>query len=158
MKHFFWHMAIQCLEESMPFLNSCNSVLPGSHSSHFFLSATSKGFSPYIQKAGLALHYPLQFAPKSSFSYSEGDAVWSEELYSAESHSWVRTPLGVIILWAKGPQRVGGRGSPNHHSFFMLHLQITMSPTCSAFLWDCRWECRRRMRGTPFRACRFKSQ
>lgn len=58
----------------MLFPNSCNSVLPGSHSSHFSLSATSKGFSPHLQKAGLALRYPLQFAPKSSFSHPEGDA------------------------------------------------------------------------------------
>ena len=48
--------------------------------------------------------------------------------------------------------------SPSILSVSLHHPRITTSPTCSAFLWDCRWECRRRMRGTPFRACRFNSQ
>lgn len=134
--------------------------LPGCHSSHFFLSATSEGFSPHIQKVGLALHYPPEFAPKSSLSHPEA-AVRSEELYSAGGHSWDRPPRGVIIY----RQRLH-RGLVGLQPSLLLHspppspphLQITMSPTCSAFLWDCRWECRRRMRGTPFRACRFNSQ
>lgn len=112
MKHFFWHLAIQCLEESVPFLNSCNSVLPGSHSSYFFHSATSKGFYPHIQKAELALHYSLQFAPKSSFSHPEGDAVWSEELYGAGGHSRDRPPLGVITYGQRLHRGLGERGAP----------------------------------------------
>lgn len=131
--------------------------LPGSHSAHFFLYATSKGFFPHIQKVGITLHSLLEFAPKSSLSHP-GDDVWSKELCSAAGCSWDRPPKRWRLN--KGS---GGMPQPSLLLFhspppLLPHFQITISPTCSAFLWDCRWECRRLMRGTPFRACRFNSQ
>lgn len=133
---------------------------PGPHSTHFFLSAMSMRFSSHIWKAGLALHSPLEFASKSSLSHPEGAAVWAQEL----STCW-RLFLGDATWRGDhlGKGSAEGSGGVPQPSLFLLHTpsppppSIT-SPTCSAFLWDCRWECRRRMRGTPFRACLFNSQ
>lgn len=114
MKHFFGRWQYSVLRKVCLFLIH-TMWLPGSHSAYFFLSATSKGFSPHIQKVGIALHSPLEFAPKSSLSHP-GDAVWSKEFCSAVGCSWDRSPTHESSTRVR-------EECPNHHSFSStLHL------------------------------------
>ena len=131
---FFGTWQYSVLSKVCPFLTHI-SWSPTSHSAHFFLSIVSKGVSPCTGKVGPALHSPLELAP-SQASHLGGVAVWSKERYNDGGHSWGGPPRGVRATGkgSRGLREHCPTISPSSLSTSLHCLQITTSPTCSAFL------------------------